>query len=361
MICHGLQFVAEIGDVEIALLEVVEVRRERDGAVLAIAEELMFQGNPNEPGGGVDGENFLEEVGGDGAVKPGEDDAVHLLPIGTMGEMLVGEDMFRQGILAEGDEEEATPLRVVCGGDIQCDRNKSLHVEDADGLGVKGGAGVGVEHRRRRGGVRWAAAMNAMREPWQDRRLGPGVVGWRRAGWRQAGRCEERGEVDGRRGLAGRWSRGADRKHGRRGRRWSVDVDGRGRCWERREKGGERLARRGGRLGRSAVGDDGGSVGGDREAIGGLERRADGVGSGVGGGVENSGGGGVGVGSRVVGGCHGERRAQQACYGRKRAEEVDRESDTIKGNGTQRDGVLITEIYICRPHPFLTQATDLWK
>ena len=50
---------------------------------------------------------------------------------------------MRQSILAEDDEDEAAPLGIVVGGEVEGDRDKGTDVEDGDGLYMK----------RRRGGL----------------------------------------------------------------------------------------------------------------------------------------------------------------------------------------------------------------
>ncbi|KAG8089697.1 hypothetical protein GUJ93_ZPchr0011g27518 [Zizania palustris] len=115
--------------------------------MLSVAEELLLKGALDMPRGGVRGENFLKEVTGDGAVEPAEDDTVHLGSIHTVGMGVVGEDMARQGVLAEDDEEETAPSGVVGGGDVEGHRYKRLDVEDADSLSVEGDQGVDIERR----------------------------------------------------------------------------------------------------------------------------------------------------------------------------------------------------------------------
>lgn len=99
-VSHGFQLAAEIGNIKVTLLEGVEVGGEGDGAVLTVAQELKFQGCPDQAGGGVGGQHLLEEVSGDGPVQPGEDDAVHLLPVGAVREVVVGEDVVGQVVFA---------------------------------------------------------------------------------------------------------------------------------------------------------------------------------------------------------------------------------------------------------------------
>jgi hypothetical protein len=67
-----------------------------------------------------------------------------------VGEGDVGENVIGEGILAERDEEEAAPLRVVRRAEVEDDWNKSLNVEDRHSLSVECINGV-VDERRATG------------------------------------------------------------------------------------------------------------------------------------------------------------------------------------------------------------------
>jgi hypothetical protein len=99
---------------------------------------LVFVLLPDDAGGRVNGEDVLKEVGGDDAEQLREDDAVHLDPINAVEVEGVGEDVIRQRVLAEGNQEQAMPLSVVGGGNVERDGDLGLDVEDADCLGMEG-------------------------------------------------------------------------------------------------------------------------------------------------------------------------------------------------------------------------------
>jgi hypothetical protein len=75
----------------------------------------------------------------DRAVDPSEHGAVHLHPRWTIGVDDVGEDMIREGILAQDGQEQSVPPVVVVRGAIQNQGHEDLDVEDGDGGGVDGG------------------------------------------------------------------------------------------------------------------------------------------------------------------------------------------------------------------------------
>ena len=58
------------------------------------------------------------KIGGNGAIDSCEDGAVHLHPCRAIGIGHVREDVIREGVLAEDDEEEIAPSVVVVGGTI---------------------------------------------------------------------------------------------------------------------------------------------------------------------------------------------------------------------------------------------------
>uniref|UniRef100_J3L066 Uncharacterized protein n=1 Tax=Oryza brachyantha TaxID=4533 RepID=J3L066_ORYBR len=121
----------------------MEFSGEVDSASLPVAEKLQFEVIVRSPWE----EHLLHESGRDGAIKPAEDDTVHLCPVGVIGARYVGEDMVLKGIFAERDEGEAAPVRVVVRVEIKSDgdeRLQRLHIEDSDGLAVEGGDIVGV-------------------------------------------------------------------------------------------------------------------------------------------------------------------------------------------------------------------------
>ena len=96
----------------------VEVER----ALLAVAEELVLQGEPDGAGSGsgMVVPNNLLEIGRDCAEEPRHDDAVHALPVGVGVVGGVGENMAPEGEFPKNQEHLVAPAGVVVG----------LHVED---------------------------------------------------------------------------------------------------------------------------------------------------------------------------------------------------------------------------------------
>lgn len=59
------------------MIEVVELDIEVEGASFAVADELMFEATPYESSRGYVHHDELQQVGGDRAVQPGEDNTIH--------------------------------------------------------------------------------------------------------------------------------------------------------------------------------------------------------------------------------------------------------------------------------------------
>lgn len=135
-VCHGTKMTAVVGAGHVALDEGVEFGGEVDGAKLGVAEELVLEVAPDDTRGRRRGQDFMEEVGGDGSVEPSEHDAVHLGPVRMSGR-IVGEYVVRESILAEDHEKHAAPASVVPGGEVERDRDQRLDVENGDGLLVE--------------------------------------------------------------------------------------------------------------------------------------------------------------------------------------------------------------------------------
>jgi hypothetical protein len=76
------------------------------------------------------------EIGVDGAVDPREDCTVHLHPRWPIVVDHIGEDVIREGILAQDDEKKRAPSVVVVGDAIKDHRDEHLDVEDSDGGGM---------------------------------------------------------------------------------------------------------------------------------------------------------------------------------------------------------------------------------
>jgi len=78
----------------------------------------------------------VQEIGGDGVVEPGENDAVHARPRRIVEVGGVAEDVILQGETTEDEEHVATPLGVV-GVEVKNDGNEVLDVLDGGGLAVE--------------------------------------------------------------------------------------------------------------------------------------------------------------------------------------------------------------------------------
>jgi hypothetical protein len=91
---------------------------------------------PGGSGVGVLQHGGLLEIGVDGAVDPREDCTVHLHPRWPIVVDHIGEDVIREGILAQDDEKKRAPSVVVVGDAIKDHRDEHLDVEDSDGGGM---------------------------------------------------------------------------------------------------------------------------------------------------------------------------------------------------------------------------------
>jgi hypothetical protein len=78
---HGLELPAVVGDGQITLAEVAELGVEVQCAGLSVPEKLRLDGEPSRLSRATAPHHGLGEVGGDGAVETGADDAVHPRPI----------------------------------------------------------------------------------------------------------------------------------------------------------------------------------------------------------------------------------------------------------------------------------------
>lgn len=146
-------------------------------ALLMVAEEDLLEAEPNDTRGDGGLHDRLQEVGGDGAIKPCEHHAVHPSPRCTVGEGGVREDVVVEGVLAESDEEEDTPLGVVHRAEIEDDGDQRLDVEDRHGLGVESGDGVGVERAHPPGAAVLCGRVNAKRSEEADESDEPRLAG----------------------------------------------------------------------------------------------------------------------------------------------------------------------------------------
>lgn len=149
-VSHGLEATTVVVGAEVTLHEVVEFRRDVHGALFSVTEEHLLKAEPHMACSGDGLQHGLQEIGSYGAINPCQHHAVHPCPCRLVGEGDVGENVIGEGILAERDEEEAAPLRVVRRAEVEDDWNKSLNVEDRHSLSVECINGV-VDERRATG------------------------------------------------------------------------------------------------------------------------------------------------------------------------------------------------------------------
>jgi hypothetical protein len=146
LVSHGLEAVAIVGDRQIALDEGAELGVEEKSAGLLVPEELLFESKPHKASSGravVTVHDNLEELGIDRAVEPWQDGAVHALPHGVVGAIVIGKHMISKRITLESVEEEAAPSVEVGRREIEDDGYERLDIEDRRCLGMKSGGGRG--------------------------------------------------------------------------------------------------------------------------------------------------------------------------------------------------------------------------
>jgi hypothetical protein len=95
------------------LHEVTKLGVEDERAGLLVADELIFNGEPDMTRGSARHHDIAEEIGGDGGVHPGAHGALHGIPVAGVLRRGVEIDVISKGILPQGIEEEATPLAVL--------------------------------------------------------------------------------------------------------------------------------------------------------------------------------------------------------------------------------------------------------
>lgn len=145
---HGMKTTTVVGAGYVALKEGVELGGEVDGAKLGVAKELVLEVALDDARVRRWGQDFLEEVGGDGPREPSEHDTVHLRLVRMSGR-IVREHVVRESILAVDHEKHAVPASFVPGGEVRCDGDQRLDVEDGNSLLVESGQGVGIDDRWR--------------------------------------------------------------------------------------------------------------------------------------------------------------------------------------------------------------------
>jgi hypothetical protein len=127
------------------LHKITKLSVEDERAGLLVADELIFNGEPDATRGSAQRHDVAEEIGGDGGVHPRAHGALHGVPVAGVLRCDVKIDMISKGILAQGVEEEATPLAVLRRVAIEDDGHQRTEVLDRDGLSVeRGGEGVCV-------------------------------------------------------------------------------------------------------------------------------------------------------------------------------------------------------------------------
>jgi hypothetical protein len=127
------------------LHEVTKLGIEDECVGLLVADELIFNGEPDATRGSAHHHDVDEEIGGDGGIEPRAHSALHGVPVAGILRRGVKIDVISKGILAQGVEEEATPLAVLRRVAIEDDGHQSMKVLDRDGLSVeRGGEGLCV-------------------------------------------------------------------------------------------------------------------------------------------------------------------------------------------------------------------------
>jgi hypothetical protein len=106
---------------------------------LLVAKELIFNGEPDTTCGSARHHDVAEEIRGDGGVHPGAHGALHGVRVADVLGRGIEIDVISKGILAQGVEEEATPLAVLRRVAIEHDRHQITEVLDCDSLSVERG------------------------------------------------------------------------------------------------------------------------------------------------------------------------------------------------------------------------------
>jgi hypothetical protein len=125
VVSHSLHPAAVVINAQITLYEEPKLCVEVEGARLAVAEELLLEGNPKLVSGAVAATvadtGGLLEVNGDGTEQPRQDHIVHLAPVGVIEGRSVGEDVVIKGVVLVYQQHEVTPSRVLGGCDTEDD------------------------------------------------------------------------------------------------------------------------------------------------------------------------------------------------------------------------------------------------
>jgi hypothetical protein len=146
LVGHGLESVAVIGDEQAALDEGAELGIEEKSTTLLVSNELLLEAKPHKASSGrvvVPVHDNLEELGIDRAVEPGQDGAIHALPHGVVGAIVVRKHMINKRIALESVKEEATPSVEMWRREVDDDGDETLDVEDRRCLSMKSSSSRG--------------------------------------------------------------------------------------------------------------------------------------------------------------------------------------------------------------------------
>jgi hypothetical protein len=120
-VCHGLELVAVVRDGKVPLHEVAKLGVEDEYTGLLIAEELIFNGEPDVTCWGAGRHDVVEEIGSDGGIHWWADGALHGVPISIIYQGGIMVDMIGDGIFAKIVEEETMSHAVLCRMAIEAD------------------------------------------------------------------------------------------------------------------------------------------------------------------------------------------------------------------------------------------------
>jgi hypothetical protein len=134
---EGLHAPAVLGDGGNTLAQRAELGVDELDAGLAVADELLLEGDPRDSSGRRRRGDDLEQLRRDGAVEPCENMEVHANPMRNVGEDGVAQHVVGEGVLAKDEEEEVPPLGERWDVQVEDDRNECTDVENAQSLGVE--------------------------------------------------------------------------------------------------------------------------------------------------------------------------------------------------------------------------------
>jgi hypothetical protein len=171
VVSHPLHPAAVVVDAQIALYEELKLCVEVEGTRLAVAEELLLEGNPKLQTGAiaaaVASASGLLEVDGDGAEQPRQDHAVHPAPVGVVEGRSVGGDVVVEGVALERQQHEVMPSWVLGGRDAEDNGHQGLDALDVDGLSVEVADGGSLERASCEGCLPWCRCCSGSRTRWR--------------------------------------------------------------------------------------------------------------------------------------------------------------------------------------------------